>query len=177
MNISDRELARRYARAFYESAAQAKEEERAGLELSEIVRQLSGSLAAYQHPRVSSADKMARLRREVGSKTLRRTLRFLELLVEKKRFALLPMIAQDYGRLRDEARGIAHATVRAAADLSPEQRAALEKALGERTGKKVVLDVKVRPELIAGAVVRLGDWVFDASLRGGLDRLRSRLTA
>ena len=44
-------------------------------------------------------------------------------------------------------------------------------------GKTVDLDVTVDPDLLAGVVVRLGDWVFDASLKGKLRAMRGRLAA
>ncbi|MFH1723810.1 MAG: ATP synthase F1 subunit delta [Elusimicrobiota bacterium] len=177
MLSSERVLARRYALAFYQSAAERGEEAQANEELAKAARALADSMPAFQHPRVSAQEKKALLRRLIGESVSDRTLRFLELLVDRKRFGLLPQMTVELGRLHDEGRGIARATVRTAMELSEAEGETLKKRLGAFIGKTVVLDVKLDPDLLAGAVVRLGDWVFDASLKGKLRAMRGRLTA
>lgn len=176
MNISDRTLSRRYAQAFYDGARDAAEGERAVAELAEARARLMPKMGAFRHPRVSPADKKSLLKRELPGAS-ERTRRFLELLIDKKRFGLLPLIAADAARISDDRRGVAHASVRAAQALTDDQRRALEKALGAYSGKKVAVDVRTDPALLAGVVVRMGDWVFDASLKGQLKRLKERLAA
>lgn len=175
MQLSDRALARRYAAALYESAAGRKEEEKVGAELTKAVRALSGSMAAFRHPRVSAADKKALLHKELGAGVSKPVMRFLELLVEKKRFGLLPAMASDYQRACDAGRGVVHAAVRSARPLGEVEAKLMAERLGGFLGKTVVLDVKEDPELLAGAVVRVGDWVLDGSLRGKLKALHGRL--
>ncbi len=177
MQASDRVLARRYSLALYQCAADGKEERKIGEELARVAGKLSGKMAAYNHPRITAKDKKSRLRKELGSSCSNRTLRFLDLLIEKKRFTLLPHAAQVYASLCDEGEGIIHAKVRAARELSDAERKSLIKRLGARLDKKIVLNVKVEPDLLAGVVVRVGDWVFDASLQGELVRMRGRLAA
>jgi F-type H+-transporting ATPase subunit delta len=175
MNMNDRVLSRRYALALYQSAADAKEEQAVSEELSAAARALSANMSAFSHPLVSLEDKKRNLREALGSKFSKRTLRFLELLIEKKRFSLLPHMAADLGRIYDEGRGVVHASVRAAHDLGESERETLAKRLGAFVGKTVVLDVRVDESLMGGVVVRLGDWTFDASLKGKLRTLRGRL--
>lgn len=174
MRLSDRVLARRYARALFLSAAEAKAEDQTGAELFAAAKKII--LRNYANPQVSIADKKARLAQEAG-KVSPRVRRFLELLIEKKRFALLPWMAADYAQFADEAKGLAHAKVRTAVELSEADKKALADKLGTFTGKKIIVDVKVHPELIAGVIVRMGDWVFDASLQGELKRMRGQLAA
>jgi F-type H+-transporting ATPase subunit delta len=176
MQISDRVLARRYARALYLSAAEANEQEQTQEELVAAAKKLVLHMAELKNPRVSAADKKSKLDNVIG-KTMPRVKRFLELLIEKKRFGLLPYMAADFTALHDEARGIAHAKVRAAHELGEAEKKAIAEKLGTFTGKKIVVDVKVHPELIAGVIVRMGDWVFDASLQGELKRMRGQLAA
>lgn len=176
MQISDRVLARRYARALFLSAKGAGAQEKTGAELGEAVKKLVPAMAAYKNPRTSAKDKKARLSKDLG-KPSPMVARFLEILIDKKRFTLLAMMNQDYARLYDEDRGVAHAKVRAAHELSDDERLAIAERLGKFTGKKIVLDVKHHPELIAGVEVRMGDWVFDATLKGELKRMRGRIAA
>lgn len=175
MQLSDRVLARRYAAALYQSAAGAKEEDKVGADLSKASRALSEKMGTFHHPRVSSADKKGLLKKELGDSISKTVLRFLELLVEKKRFGLLPAMAGDYQRLCDEGRGIVHASVRSAGPLGEVQAKLLSERLGAFLDKKVTLDVKEDPELMAGVLVRVGDWVFDGSLKGKLRALGARL--
>lgn len=175
MQLNDRVLARRYASALYQSAVGAKEEDKVGADLAKAARALSDKMAVFHHPRVSPADKKALLKGELGDSVSKAVLRFLELLVEKKRFGLLPAMAGDYARLCDEGRGIVHAAVRSAGPLGAVESKLLSEKLGAFLGKKVALDVKEDPELLAGVLVRVGDWVFDGSLKGKLRALGARL--
>jgi F-type H+-transporting ATPase subunit delta len=66
--------------------------------------------------------------------------------------------------------------VRTASPLQKAQRSRLQRALSARTGKEVQIEVEVDPSLIGGVVARVGDLVFDGSLRTQLDQLRITLT-
>ncbi|MDE2291557.1 MAG: ATP synthase F1 subunit delta [Elusimicrobia bacterium] len=175
MQLADQVLARRYAAALYLSARAEKAEESAAAETAKAARTLSSVMAAFRHPRVSASDKKARLRRELDGAASERVLRFLDLLIDKKRFGLLPSVAADLQRLVDDGRGVAHASVRSARPLGELESKLLAERLGRFAGKKVVLDVKEDPELLAGAVARVGDWVLDGSLKGKLRALGARL--
>ncbi len=177
MQATDRVLARRYALALYQGAVESKEERKVGEELNKAVRKLSGKMADYKHPRISVEDKKKRLSQELGKSVGKLMSRFLGLLVEKKRFTLLPYIALVYGGLCDEGEGLMHAKVRAAHELSAAEQGELAQRIGKRLGKKIILNIKIDESLLAGAVVRVGDWVFDASLQGELARMRGRLSS
>jgi len=175
--MNDSVLARRYALALYQSAAEAKEEKAVAKEITTAAHALSTTMAAFSHPRVSLEDKKGNLRDALGGKYSKRTLRFLELLIEKKRFSLLPHLAADFGRIYDEGRGVMHASVRTAKDLDEAERRTLEERLSGFIGKTVILDIRVDESLMGGVVVRLGDWTLDGSLKGKLKNLRARLDA
>lgn len=175
MQISDHTLSRRYARALFLSAAGAAEEDRVVASLGAAYRGLLDKMPVFKHPGIAAAEKKALLRRILGDGAPRRTVAFLELLIDKKRFGLLPHLAADLARLADERKGIVHATARSAAELAPEELAALKDRLEAFCGKKVAVEVKLDPELLAGAVVRMGDWVFDGSLQGRIKRLKAGL--
>lgn len=175
MKLSDRILARRYAAALYLAAAGQKKEEAVAADLPRAFRALRDKAGVFHHPRVSSADKKENLSRLLGDSVSPLTLRFLGLLIDKKRFDLLAGVVGDFARIVDERKGVVHASARSAADLSASEAEAVRARLSDFSGKKVALDVKVDPELIAGLVVRMGDWVFDSSLQGRLKQLTRRL--
>ncbi|MFA6030051.1 MAG: ATP synthase F1 subunit delta [Elusimicrobiota bacterium] len=175
MKPGERVLARRYAAAFVAAAARTGVEEQAVAELSAAARGLSGALAGFRHPRRTHAEKRQELGRLAGSVSAV-TLRFLELLLEKKRIDLLPASAVEAAIVLDERRGILRGKARTAAPLPPEAAGTLAAGLSRFTGRKVVLETETDEDLIAGASVRAGDWVLDGSLRGRLKRLSENLS-
>ena len=101
--------------------------------------------------------------------------RLMQLLVEKGREDILPAVIRQYSALRDERLGIVEARVRTAMPMEFDETEDLRKALEAKTGKKVRLRIEVEPELIGGAVVRIGDRVYDGSVQHQLESLRDQL--
>ena len=65
--------------------------------------------------------------------------------------------------------GIAEAEVSSAIELSATQKAEFAFALEKLTGKRVEAKYSLEPKLLGGAVVRIGDTIYDGSLRSRLD--------
>lgn len=175
MQASDRILAGRYAAALFSAASAKGEEQKVQAELGAAHKLLLDAMPALRHPRVSPADKKKLLSGQLAGKVGAATLRFLELLVDKKRFDLFALIAVNYGRLAADKRGVARATVRTARPLSADAQKQIATHLKSFTGKDIELDVKEDPELIGGVSVKIGDWVLDSSLRGQLRRMRESI--
>jgi F-type H+-transporting ATPase subunit delta len=175
MQASARILAGRYAAALFTAASAKGEEQKVSADLSTAHKLLLDAVPALRHPRVSPADKKKLVAGQLEGKVGPAVLRFLELLVEKKRFDLFPLIAANYGRLAADKRGAAKAVVRTARPLSAEAQKQIATHLKSFTGKDIELDVKEDPELIGGVSVKIGDWVLDSSLRGQLRRMRESI--
>ena len=77
----------------------------------------------------------------------------------------------------DDERGVVQAVAKTAMPLSSDETAALQKKVASMTGRTVALKVEVDESLIGGITVRVGDTLYDASVRGRLERLRERLVA
>ncbi len=175
MQASDRVLAGRYAAALFQAAADKGEEQKVQADLGSAHKLLLDAMAVLRHPRVPPARKKQLLHEAVGDKVGATTLKFLDLLVDKKRFDLMVMVAANYARLAAGKRGSAKAHVRTARPLSPDEQKQLAAKLKDFSGKEIEFDVKEDPELIGGITVKIGDWVLDSSLRGQLRRLRESL--
>jgi F-type H+-transporting ATPase subunit delta len=67
--------------------------------------------------------------------------------------------------------------VRSAVPLTDAQRRRLAEALSSATGRKVEVKVIVDPDLVGGVVARVGDVIFDGSIRSRLDEAKQQLTA
>ena len=71
--------------------------------------------------------------------------------------------------------GCVRADVSSARELTESQRASLEVQLSRLAGKQVKLKFMTDPALVAGVVARVGSTVYDGSVRGQLERLRTKL--
>ena len=97
------------------------------------------------------------------------------LLAQRKRLFALKSIAEELDRLSDEKAGVARATVISAERLSEAYEQRLVQELSAMTGKKIVLEQKQDPELLAGLIVRIGDRLIDGSAKARLAELSSQL--
>jgi F-type H+-transporting ATPase subunit delta len=104
-------------------------------------------------------------------------LKLMGLLVARGRVDKVTNVAAEYRRLLNRERGIVDALATSAAPLSAAETKALASKVAEMTGRTVDLRVEVDESLIGGLTVRVGDTLYDASVRGRLERLRERLVA
>ena len=100
---------------------------------------------------------------------------FLFVIIDHRRVHDLKSIIEAFETLTDERLGLIRADVASAQELTNGQRVALENQLSRLSGKKAKPRFTVDPALIGGVVARVGSTVYDGSVRGQLDRLRSRL--
>ena len=103
--------------------------------------------------------------------------RFLALLADNRRLALLPEIAGLYEQLRAEAERVVKATVTSATPLQPVELDNIKAALRKRFGREVEVETAVDESLIGGAVIDADDVVIDGSLKGKLERLQAALAS
>ncbi|MGQ9488162.1 MAG: ATP synthase F1 subunit delta [Armatimonadota bacterium] len=171
-------VARRYARALFNSALHAQVIEAVGEALQQLLITLQEQPPLGQilrNPLMPRERKGQIVQQTLGRDTHPLVASLLNVLVDKRREALLADVVREFERLRDEHLGIVRAQATMAYPLDSEQEQALRHCLERRTGKTVVLDVATDPSLIGGVVVRIGDTVIDGSIRGQLLRLKRYL--
>ncbi len=100
---------------------------------------------------------------------------FLLLLFDKGRIGFVGSIDDFYQKLADELNGIARASVVSATDLSEETVERIRAALSKKTNKSIILAVEHDPGLIGGIVTKIGDLVWDGSIKTQLSNLRETL--
>jgi F-type H+-transporting ATPase subunit delta len=130
-----------------------------------------------EHPAIAFARKEKVMQQVVGGDVSREALALLLLMVRRGRPGAIGRMIEHFGELLRRERGIALAEVRTALPLDDEQRRAVTDRLAELTGEKVEMDEVVDEALIGGIAVRIGDRLYDASVRSRLERLRARMTA
>ena len=129
-----------------------------------------------QHPAVPYAEK-ERVLRKVASDVAREPLSLALLMIRRGRPGAIDAMVERFGELVRRDRGISLAEVRSALPLEPEQRTAISERLRALTGDRIEMNEVVDESLIGGLSVRIGDRLYDASVRSRLERLRARLTA
>jgi F-type H+-transporting ATPase subunit delta len=102
------------------------------------------------------------------------TIHFLSLLIEKEREDALPSVIEAFFRLQDEMLGIVHVSIQTAAELSEQQKVQLKQKFEVYSHKEVFIDLSLDKQLIGGFIARIGDTVFDGSVKQQLKLLRKR---
>ncbi len=127
-------------------------------------------------PRGTKAEALVKALAAAGGESAHpRTRRFLEVLLDRGRIRLLPELCARFHELALEARGEAEGELFSHGPMETEEVRALEETLTGMTGKKVRLRNTVDRDLLGGFVIRLGDRMFDASLKGRIQALGARL--
>ncbi len=171
--------ARHYAKAIFELASGHGSFSDWSDRLRRLRTLLEGSElgAALRSPEFSAAQRQelaqAVLARDSGIDQEAGNL--LRLLIQSRRTAMLPAIQAGYNDLVDRAEGRVKARLSTAVEVGREDLARFSKDLSERLGMAVDFEAEVDPSLLGGAVVRVGDRVFDASLKAKLQQLRREM--
>jgi F-type H+-transporting ATPase subunit delta len=167
---------RRYALAVLDLAREAGDLDRwlRALEGLEGLTANAGYVAALQGDGMTD-EKFGAIVRDVVPTIGELELNLFRLLRRKNRLALGPSIASYFRELVDEERNVARATIRTAVPLDEQQRAAIQQRLSQQTGRSVELEAEVDPDILGGAVIRIGDELIDGSMRRRLQRLREEL--
>jgi ATP synthase F1 delta subunit len=100
---------------------------------------------------------------------------FLEALIERHRMPAIFRIRARYEKLWDEANQLLPVEVTSAVDLDNETVEAIAERIREQTGRKVELSSHVDSGILGGIVLRVGDFILDASIRNRLNQLRKEL--
>jgi len=176
--MSDLSIARRYARALSERAAELDRTERLDDDVAVIAGGLESSrelVSFFASPVISRSKKIDVVRALFSERVDEVTLQFLEMLVHKRREHLFPDVVRAYRQLRDDEMGRMTVSARVAKPLGDEETEALLNALAKMTGKDIRLETVVDENLLGGIVVRVGDVVYDGSVVNQLAELRERL--
>lgn len=144
-------------------------------ELAALLRSDARIREFLETPRVSAAQKQAALRGALAGRVPDLFLRFVMVVVEKRRQALLPDIADAYRDLVDERMGRVRVSIAISHEPDAALREEIRRGLEARLGKTVVPAYRVDPSLLGGLVVRVGDEVLDGSVRARAARMRRRM--
>jgi F-type H+-transporting ATPase subunit delta len=173
-------VARRYANALVELGTELGQ-------LDALVEEMTAAAASYEaSPELQAAlenplfplevkkNILGELAQSIGLGQTAKNAVFL--LNDRRRMRVLPAIAQLLRELNDKKKGLLRAEVVTASPLSDSYFTRLQQQLERMTGRKVAIDKREDPSLIAGVITRIGDTVYDGSLRSRLHEIKHALT-
>ena len=165
-------VARNYAEALFA----------AGAKYGELLDAVAGAIAADERiaitldsPRVSKAAKSQILERALKGEAPREFVRFLQAVVRRGRQGLLAEIAQEYQVLLDEKLDRVHAGVTLASEADTRTQKQVVERLAKALGREVRAYFRSDPRILGGVVVRVGDRIFDGSVRRRLTAVQRRM--
>lgn len=176
-------VARRYARgllgAVKEAAQDGQGVEQVATELDALaatVTRFSGLDLLLRNPAVDSGKKaavMAEIAEKLGAGPVVR--RFVDVLGDNERLEHMHDISLAYRTLVDQELGVINAEVTTPQALDDAAQEELRSQLAAATGRTVRLHTRIDPAVLGGLVTRIGDVLYDGSLRHQLARMRSRM--
>jgi len=179
LNDATRHVARVYAEALYNAADKNGQMREVLEELEELagdVFRLDPRLEVFlSSPAVARERKEQALRKGFQGRVTPTTLHFLLVLNHHDRLAMLRAVALSYRELYDERSGHIKVQVRSAVPLTEDQAERLRQQLRDSFQREPIMETRVDPDLLGGLVVRVEDWVYDASVRTRLEKIRNQL--
>ena len=173
-------IARRYATALAEVAVERKEETIVQSEIdswalliedNSLLREvLSNPTIPYDQKRTVLEELISR------TKVVETTASFLRVLLKNQRLAQLKYVAERFGHVLDDRRGVVAAKVTTARPLSEDLKAALLKTMLFVAGRNVRLSFTTDEAIIGGVVTQIGSTIFDGSVQGQLERLANEFS-
>lgn len=126
-------------------------------------------------PQVDAETRKNALRAALSGRVPELFLRFLLVVVDKRRQSLIPQIAVAFRETVDRLMGRVRVDVTVAQQPDAAEQALIRGTLERKLGIAVLPRFTVDPELIGGIVVRLGDQVLDGSVRRGMQEMRRNM--
>jgi len=178
--MSGQIVSKRYADALFQLAKekgnieQITEDLRVARQVFQENKQLNAFLT---HPQVNENDKKQFLTTVfVNAET--DVLNTLKILAERKRITIIPEVTDEFIHLVNEEKGIAEATVYSVRELNKEEKQKLEKSFANRMNKQAIrVKNEVDPQILGGIKIRIGNTIYDGSVRGKLGRIERDIAA
>jgi ATP synthase F1 delta subunit len=127
--------------------------------------------------RVTGEEKRELIMKAISERASGLFVKFLLLLIEKKRVAAYDDIARAFTLLYEAHQGVVEVRVVTAIPLDAELERKTREIAERRTGKQVKLEKRVEPRIVGGMIMFIGNQVFDGSIHNRLGDLGTALLA
>jgi F-type H+-transporting ATPase subunit delta len=171
------EIAQVYARSLFEVAQERGILDTIRDQLNQFAAVLDDNREVqvfFFSPYFSTEEKKAGLKRAVtdAEPTFDN---FLQALIERHRMPALFRIRTNFERLWDKENKLLPVQVTSAIELDAELVKSIGDRISSQTGNEIQLSATVDPEIIGGIVLRVGNFILDASIRNSLNQLRKQV--
>lgn len=173
-------LARRYAKAIFDIGSDQGGLDKIGGDLRSFANAMKVSpelTELLSSPAIKKSDRrkvVDALLQRLGVVSVARNTVYL--LLDGERLGSLPAISREIDRMIEAKAGRVSAEVVSAKPLDPSQLSQITATLEKLSGKKVSISSRQDPDLLGGVVAKVGDTVYDGSLRTQLRTLRDELS-
>ncbi len=171
------EIAEVYARSLFEVAKEHDVIDEVREQLGQFAQALNDQrdLAVFFFsPYFSTEEKKDGLERAVtGAEPI--FLNFLDALIERHRMPAIFRIRARYEEYWDKEHKLLPVEVTSAVELDKSTVRSIGERIGEQTGLEVELSSNVDPDILGGIVLRVGNFILDASIRNRLNQLRKQV--
>ncbi len=171
-------LVRRYAKALFQVAVDKKALETISRDVdffSEVLRLNPAFGKFLLSPEISRQEKEKTIQKLLGDQISPEFLNFIRVLLRKGRMNFFPQIAEAYSHFQDGYFNRVQVLATTAVDLSEKEWAAIKKRLAEMFKKEVILKTVIDPAILGGIRIQMDSTVYDASLKGQIERMRAYL--
>ena len=175
----EKAIARRYAQALFMAAQEQNLAQKFLADCEAFVAALKGNeeLASVFYNRVIGSETKKELVTALFGQSLHPyVLNFLYLILDKEREAYIGDVLEIYQELWREEQGILDVDVTTAVALESLQEKELAAAIGKITGKNVILGKNIDAAILGGGIIKIGDSVYDGSVRHELSALHHELS-
>jgi F-type H+-transporting ATPase subunit delta len=177
--VADKDaIVRGYAEALVRIAGAEGESEAVERQLFAFAKLLESETRVREaliDPALPAENKRGLIRDTLGERANPVAVNLLGFLVEQGHARDIGRIVEQVVRVAAEERQSAVAEVRSAVPLDDAQQGRLAEAPASATGHPVDVRVVVDPSVLGGLVARIGDVIFDGSVRTRLDEAKQRL--
>lgn len=171
------EIAEVYARALFEVALDQDKLDQIHEQLGQFADAMDESLdfrRFFFSPYFSTDEKKEALGKVVKGAD-ESFMNFLEALLERHRMPVIFRIRARFEQLWEEEHKLLPVQVTSAVELDKSTIKQIGERIGEQVGREVDLSSNVDPEILGGLVLRVGNFVLDASIRNRLEQLRKQV--
>ena len=175
--MADFRVLHRYAVSMLETAIDKKNLDGITTDIQLIVDTLTQNrklVLMLESPVIRPESKLKILKEIFDKKISKDSMDFIEFVISKQRESLLQPIGNRFLELQDEHLGIANVVVTAASEFTNEQKNVLKNRLEKILNKKVRLNFKTDFELVGGFIAKVGDTLYDASIKHQLELLKKQ---
>lgn len=169
-------LAKRYATALHLAAKAQGAADQVLTDLSAVHAALADAATrtVLLSPNLAAAERLGLLQ-SLGGSCHPLVQNLLGMLQQRHRLEVLPDLQPAYRELVMQEHGLADGVVETPLPLGQDELERLTRLASKLSGKQVTLTMKLRPELIGGVRLLVGNVLYDGSVKSALDQLEQQL--